>query len=124
VVRVNAITVRISPRLPERPALANDRLTDEVMPDAMVKLVAVPMVAPLAFTNETLPVQEAAVPEEDAVAVLVRSTRAVSVLPSPNGPELCVCVVVVVVVVWPQAAIETRKPRPSSIRFACIVYLM
>ncbi len=83
--RVTWTTARISPRGAERPELPKGRLPDEVWPDAMVKLVEAPMVAPLALTKETLPVQDAAVPLDDAVATLVRLMRAVSVLARPKG---------------------------------------
>jgi len=46
------------------------------------------MTAPLAFTNETEPVQDAAVPLEEAEAVLSKLTWAVSVLPKPTGGKL------------------------------------
>jgi hypothetical protein len=94
-VRVRVIVARISPLDPERPALEKARLTDEVTPEAIVKVVAVPMVLPVALTNATLPVQDGAVPPVDAVAMLVRFTRAVSVLPRPKGGRWEVRVVVV-----------------------------
>jgi len=84
-VRVAEITALSSPRLPENPALVKGRLTDEVTPLATVNVVAVPMVAPAVLTKDTVPVQEAAVPLDDALAKLVRSSRAVSVLPNPKG---------------------------------------
>jgi hypothetical protein len=88
--RVTCSTARTAARAPEIPALENGRLTDDVWPEAIVKLVAVPIVAPLAFTKDTVPVQDAAVPAAVAVAILVRLTRAVSVLPNPNGGKFAV----------------------------------
>src|SRR5262249_19071038 len=75
---------RSVPRGAVRPELANGRLTEEVTPEAMVKLVAVPTAVPAALMKDTLPVQDAAVPLVELEATFVRFTRAVSVDPRPN----------------------------------------
>ena len=104
--RVTETTPRTTPRGPVNPALENGRLAIEVCNDAILNVVAVPMAVPAAFRNTTLPSQEAAVPAVDAVAVLVRLMRAVSVVPSPIGGR--VLTRVVAVVVCPMAAIAER----------------
>jgi hypothetical protein len=76
---------RISPRSPVSAAWEKDTLAEKIWPEVTVKLVADPMTAPLAFKNEMLPVQEAAVPVEDSVATFTTLIRAVSVLPKPVG---------------------------------------
>ena len=60
--RVTETTPRTTPRGPVSPALENGRLAIEVCNDAILKVVAVFIVAPTAFRKETLPSQEAAVP--------------------------------------------------------------
>src|SRR5262245_9930411 len=95
--RVTVTTARMLDRGVETAAFANGRLTELVTPEAIVKFVAVPIVPPAALTNDTVPVHEAAVPLEDAVARLVRLIRAVSELPSPNGGKFRARVVLVVV---------------------------
>lgn len=85
----------MSPRTPEKPALANGRFADAISPDVTVKLVADPIVAPVEFKNEMLPVQDAAVPLDDADATLTTLMRAVSVLPRPAGGRVIVRVPVV-----------------------------
>jgi hypothetical protein len=116
--RVICTTARISPRVPDIAALLNGRLIEDVWPDAMVKLVAAPMVAPLALMNDTLPTQDAAVPLDDAVAVLVRLTLAVSVLPSPNGGRSRLRVVGAVVVVCANADASVQ-PATAAIIIHC-----
>jgi hypothetical protein len=64
-----------------------------------VKAVAFPIAAPLALANETEPVQDAAVPLDEAAAILTTLTCAVSVLPRPTGGKMKFRVVVVVLVV-------------------------
>jgi len=95
---VTVTTARMVDRGVEIAAFANGRLTEVVTPEArFVKGVAVPIVAPEALTNDTVPVHAAVVPLDDAVAKLVRFTRAVSELPNPNGGKFRVRVLVVVV---------------------------
>lgn len=95
--RVMVTTARMLDRGVEMAAFANGKLTEVVTPEAVVKLVAVPIVPPVALTNEAVPVHEAAVPLDDAAARLVRLMRAVSELPNPNGGKSSVRVGVVVV---------------------------
>jgi len=71
----------------------------EICPLVKVKEVAVPIRVPAVLKNEMLPVQDAAVPDDAAVAVLTTLTEAVSELPKPAGGKLAVRVVVVPVVV-------------------------
>jgi hypothetical protein len=91
---VNVMTARTSVRTPVAPTLVNGRLAEKIWPVVIVKFVALPMVAPVDETNEMLPVQDAAVPVEDAAAVLTRFTCAVSELASPIGGVLKVWVTV------------------------------
>jgi hypothetical protein len=95
--RVTVTTARMLDRGVEIAAFAKGRLTEVVTPEAMVKLVAVPIVLPVALTNDAVPVHEAAVPLDDAEARFVRLMRAVSELPNPNGGKFRVRVVVLVV---------------------------
>jgi hypothetical protein len=81
---VEARTARIRPRGDDNPALEKGRVMAVAVFAARVKLVAVPIVAPAAFTNDTLPVHDAAVPEVVFVARLIRFTPMVSVLASPT----------------------------------------
>src|SRR5689334_20446033 len=98
---VNVTTVRTSVRRPVAPTLVNGRVAEKIWPVVMVKGVAVPIVAPVEDTNEMLPVQAAAVPVEEAVAVLTTFSCAVSEAASPIGGELNVRVTAPVgVVVW------------------------
>ena len=86
-VTVSDISARSSPCTPVKPALAKGRLAEVSCPDAIVKLVADPIVTPVALRKETV-LQDAAVPLEDSVATLTTLMRAVSVLPSPNGGKV------------------------------------
>ena len=106
--RVTWTTPRIAPRAVS-PELVKGRLTELVTPEAIVKGVAVPIIAPAALTNEALPVQDAAVPLDDAVAVLVRLIRAVSVIASPTGGKLSVRVVVAAVCASASPAAQLTK---------------
>lgn len=94
-VRVSWIWPRISPRIPEIPALENGRLPEEIWPLVTVNVAGEPIATPLAFRNEMLPVHEAAVPLVESEATLTTLMRAVSVLPSPAGGRLMVRVPVV-----------------------------
>src|SRR5438093_1172650 len=102
---------RMADRGVEIAALPNGRLAEVVTPEAMVKLVAVPMVVPAALTNDAVPVHEAAVPLEDATAMLVRLIRAVSELPSPNGGKFRVRVEVVVVCANAALSVHTEMAQ-------------
>jgi hypothetical protein len=113
---VKVTTPRISVRSPVAPTLENGRLTEEICPLVTVNAVAVPMAVPLEFTKEILPVQDAAVPLEDAVAVFTTFSCAVSELPSPTGGELKVRVdVVLVVVVCASPLAAVRAARVSVV---------
>jgi hypothetical protein len=68
---VSAMTPRISVRTPVDAVFAKGRLTDAVTPPATVNEVALPITVPAAFANEIVPVQDAAVPPDEAVARLV-----------------------------------------------------
>jgi hypothetical protein len=98
-VTVRVMTPRISVRVPVAPTFANGRLTEVMTPLAMVNGVADPMEAPLAFKKEMVPVQEAAVPLEEALAVLTTLICAVSELARPTTGVLEVSVTVPLVVV-------------------------
>jgi hypothetical protein len=95
---VRLTTPTISLRRPVAPTFVNGRLTEKLCPLVTVKDVAVPIAAPLAFTKEMLPVQDAAAPLADAVALFSTLTCAVSELPNPTGGKLNDRVVVVDVV--------------------------
>ena len=64
---------RISVRVPVAAVFAKGRVTDEVIPLAMVNEVALPIIVPAAFRNEIAPVQDA-VSVDDEVAKLVTLT--------------------------------------------------
>ena len=83
------------------------------------------LAAPLVLTKEILPVQDAAVPLEDAVAVLTTLSCAVSELPSPTGGKLNDRVVVVDVV-WAKAPTAVRAASASVVdrdRLRSMLYL-
>ena len=65
---VNCTEPTISDRVPEAPAFENGRLAEKTWPLVTVKLVAVPMIVPLALVKVMVPAHEAAVPLEDAEA--------------------------------------------------------
>lgn len=77
---------RISPRV-LRPALENGRLTVAILPLPTVKAVAVPIVAPVALANVTVPVPDGAgaLAVVGIGAMLTRLTAAVSPLAKPTG---------------------------------------
>ena len=52
--RVTETTPRTTPRGPVNPALENGRLAIEVCSDAILNVVAVPMVVPAAFRKENI----------------------------------------------------------------------
>ena len=116
--RVTETTPRITPLGPVSPALENGKLTIEVCSDAILKVVAVPMVVPAALRKETVPSQEAAVPAVDAVATLERLIRAVSVVPNPIGGK--VVTRVVAVVVCPKAAIAERLAMARMVQYLLV----
>jgi hypothetical protein len=91
------MTPRTSVRVPVTPIFAKGSGTEEMTPLANVKEVAVPIAAPLALTNEIVPVQEAAVPADEAEAVFTTLSCAVSELATPTGGVFMVCVTVPVV---------------------------
>jgi hypothetical protein len=68
---VSATTPRISVRTAVDAVLANGRVTEAVTPLPAVYEVALPITVPDAFKNEMAPVQDAAVPLDEAVARLV-----------------------------------------------------
>jgi hypothetical protein len=98
-VTVRVMTPRISVRVPVTPTFAKGRLTELMTPLATVKGVAVPMIVPLAFKNEIVPAQEAAVPLDEAEAVFTTLICAVSELASPTGGVFEVSVTVPLLVV-------------------------
>lgn len=71
---VRAITARTSVRTAFDAVFANGKLTEAVTPPAAVNEVAEPMTAPDAFRKEIVPVQDAAVPLDEATAVFVALT--------------------------------------------------
>jgi hypothetical protein len=109
-VSVRVICARRSPRGLVRPDEANARLAEVAALLASVKLVAVPMVEPAGVVNAMLPTHEAAVPLEEADAVLTTLTRAVSVLPSPNSGNVRVLVFDVV------CALRDSAPSAQAIK--------
>ena len=98
-VLVRLITARTAVRRPVEPTFVKGKVMAEICPLVKVKEVAVPIRVPAVLKNEMLPVQDAAVPDDAAVAVLTTLTEAVSELPKPAGGKLAVRVVVVPVVV-------------------------
>ena len=96
-VSFNCTIPRISTRDPLPPVLVYDSVTEDSWPDETVKSLAVPIVPPLALTNEMLPVQDAAVPLDELGARLATLICAVSVEAKPTGGKLTCCVKVAVV---------------------------
>ena len=88
------ITPRISVRVPVTPTFANGKLTELITPLPTVNDVAVPIAVPLAFKKEIVPVQDAAVPLDEAAAALTTLICAVSELANPTTGVLVVCVTV------------------------------
>ena len=79
-----------------------------------VNEVAVPIAVPLVFKNAIVPVQEAAVPLDDADAVLTTLICTVSELARPTGGVFEVCVTVtLVVVVYAEANATVADGRRS-----------
>lgn len=75
--------------------------------------MAVPITVPLLLRKEMLPVQEAAVPLDDAAAILTAVIWAVSLAARPTGGKSCVLVTVLPVVeLW--AGGPAPPPRAES----------
>jgi len=72
------------------PLLANGRRMGEVWPAVTVKDWAEPIVFPVASTNVTVPVQEAAVPLLEFEATFAMFTSSVCVEPRPTGGRFMV----------------------------------
>jgi len=70
---------------PEATDFAKGSEAEEICPVVTVKLAALPITVPLALRNEMVPVQDAAVPPELAVATLTALSCAVSGLARPMG---------------------------------------
>lgn len=116
-------TARTKPRGDVSPLLENARVTELEASDAKVKLVAVPMVAPVELRNETDPVQEEAVPLVVFEARLTRLTPMVSVLASPtSGKEkLEVWVLVVVCATADPVMAAARANRRRRFRIDIVI---
>jgi hypothetical protein len=74
-----------SVRVPVAAVFANGRVAEKISPLVTVKLVAVPSAAPVADVNEIVPVQDAAVPLDEAVALLRILICTVSLEARPTG---------------------------------------
>ena len=126
---VNWTDPTISARVPDAPALEKGRLAEKTCPLVTVKLAAVPMIVPVALVNVMVPVQEAAVPLEDAVALLRTLICTVSVLAMPTGGNRKFSVKVVVEVCAEAdrasqvvAARDARTDRLKNIQYiSCFV---
>jgi hypothetical protein len=119
IVEVTVTTARTSVRLPVPPELAKGSVALIAAPaPRFVIAVALPMVAPLAFTNEIEPLHEAAVPLLALEARFTTSTSAVWVDPNPTTgkfmEELTVSVVVVVCA-HPQVAVTTKRENTTGL---------
>jgi hypothetical protein len=93
-VAVSVMMPRTSVRTPVAAVLAKGRLTEAVTPLAAVNEVALPITDPAALAKETVPVQDAAVPLDEAVARFVTLIWAVSELANPTGGKVEVSVLV------------------------------
>jgi hypothetical protein len=82
---VTETTPTTSVRVPLAAVFANGRVAEKISPLVTVKLAAVPRAAPVAEVNEMVPVQDAAVPVDEAVALLSTLICMVSLLASPTG---------------------------------------
>ena len=90
---VNWTLARNSPRVPVTASWLKVSVVERICDPVVVKLVAVPMVFPLALVNVMVPAQAGAaavvlVAVEVAVAIFTTFTWAVSVLASPTGGKL------------------------------------
>ena len=103
----------ISPR-PVSPDLEYCRLMEVTSPLVMVKLAGLPIAVPEEFAKDTLPVQLAAVPVDDAEALFSRLICRVSVLASPIGGSGRVRVLLLVLVC--ANADAARHPRTRHFR--------
>jgi len=115
---VNVTAPRISARVPVPPELANGRRATEICPDVTVKGAALPMVAPAAFRNRIVPVQDAAVPLEEFDAAFTTLISAVSVAPRPAGGNVNSRLVGVVVVC--AKAVDTAAAPSIKIKLRII----
>jgi len=82
---VTETTPTISTRVPVAEVLVKGRMAEEISPLATVKLTAVPMAVPPDVVNEIVPVQEAAAPLAEAVALLATLICMVSLEARPTG---------------------------------------
>lgn len=114
-VTVRVMTPRISVRVPVTPTFANGRLTELMTPLATVNGVAAPMTVPLAFKNEIVPVQEAAVPLDEFDAIFTTLICAVSELASPTAGVFEVSVTVPLVVVCDSATAAVKAMAVRSL---------
>ena len=106
---------RTSVRTPVAALLAKGRLTDVVTPLAAVNEAALPITVPAALAKEIVPVQDAAVPPDEAVARFVTLIWAVSELANPTGGRFEESVLVSVdVVVWAIATVAARLVDATS----------
>jgi hypothetical protein len=95
---VTEMTPTISVRVPLAEVFAKGRVAEEISPLVTVKLVAVPIAVPPESVNEIVPVQDATVPLEEAVALLSTLICMVSLLANPTGGKSKLRAVVVLVV--------------------------
>jgi len=110
--------------LPLPPELAKGSDAVASWPDVSENVVAVPIVVPPGVRKLMLPVQDAAVPDEEFAAELSTLTRAVCVLPSPtSGNDKVRLGVVVVVVVVVCAAAENAAASPRKSNAKLLVYI-
>jgi hypothetical protein len=84
--------------MPVAEVFVKGRVAEEISPLEMVKLAAVPMSVPPDVVNEMDPVQDAAVPLEEAVALLATLICMVSLEARPTGGKSKLRVAEVVVV--------------------------
>lgn len=84
-VRVNEITPTISVRDPLAPVFEKGRLAENISPLVTVKLVALPIAAPADVVKEIVPLHEAAVPLDEALAPLRTLICIVSLDARPTG---------------------------------------
>jgi len=93
------------------------RMAEEISPLATVKLTAVPMAVPPDVVNEMVPVQEAAAPLEEAVALLATLICMVSLEARPTGGKSKLRVAEVVDVVCADAEKAIKIAVSGSMHF-------
>jgi hypothetical protein len=114
---VTEMTPTISTRVPVAEVFVKGRVAEEISPLETVKLAAVPMTVPPDVVNEMVPVQDAAVPLEEAAALLTTLICMVSLEARPTGGKSKLRVAEVVDVVCADAEKAIKIAVSGSMHF-------